>query len=71
MRHSASSAGKTASFEPYEFVLGEKKVRGSCAGGGNDWAEAINLLAYKRLDPRPLFSEVVPLEELEKAPSKN
>ncbi|MGO8692556.1 MAG: zinc-dependent alcohol dehydrogenase [Rectinemataceae bacterium] len=59
--------GKTASFEPYEFVLGEKKVRGSCAGIGNDWAEAINLLAYKRIDPRPLFSEVVPLEELEKA----
>lgn len=56
--------GKTASFEPFEFVLGEKKVRGSCAGIGNDWAEAINLLAYRRIDPRPLFSEVVPLEDL-------
>jgi L-iditol 2-dehydrogenase len=59
--------GRTASFEPYEFVLGEKKVRGSCAGIGNDWAEAINLLAYKRVDPRPLFSQVVPLEGLEEA----
>ncbi|MFZ4618339.1 MAG: zinc-dependent alcohol dehydrogenase [Rectinemataceae bacterium] len=59
--------GKTASFEPFEFVLGEKKVRGSCAGIGNDWAEAINLLAYGRIDPRPLFSEVVPLEDLEDA----
>jgi L-iditol 2-dehydrogenase len=57
--------GKTASFEPYEFVLGEKKVRGTCAGIGNDWAEVINLLAYKRIDPRPLFSQVIPLEELE------
>ena len=45
-------------------MLGEKKVRGSCAGIGNDWAEAINLLAYRRIDPRPLFSEVVPLEDL-------
>ncbi|TCL77019.1 threonine dehydrogenase-like Zn-dependent dehydrogenase [Hydrogenispora ethanolica] len=57
--------GRTAQFEPYEFVLGEKKVRGSCAGIGNDWAEVINLLSYKRIDPTPLFSEVVPLEELE------
>jgi len=24
--------GKTAAFEPYEFVLGEKKIRGTCAG---------------------------------------
>ena len=59
--------GKTASFEPYEFVLGEKKVRGSCAGFGNDWGEVINLLAYGRIDPSPLFSQVVPLEDLEDA----
>lgn len=59
--------GKTASFEPYEFVLGEKKVRGSCAGIGNDWAEVINLLRYKRIDPKPMFSQVVPLEDLEDA----
>jgi threonine dehydrogenase-like Zn-dependent dehydrogenase len=59
--------GKTASFEPYEFVLGEKKVRGSCAGIGNDWAEVINLLKYKRIDPTPMFSQVVPLEDLEDA----
>ncbi|MDF2876944.1 MAG: alcohol dehydrogenase [Clostridia bacterium] len=59
--------GKTAAFEPYEFVLGEKKVRGSCAGIGNDWGEVINLLRYKRMDPKPMFSQVVPLEELEDA----
>ncbi|OAM92529.1 L-iditol 2-dehydrogenase [Pelosinus fermentans] len=59
--------GKTASFEPYEFVLGEKKVRGSCAGIGNDWAEVINLLKYKRINPTPMFSQVVPLEDLEDA----
>jgi threonine dehydrogenase-like Zn-dependent dehydrogenase len=59
--------GKTASFEPFEFVLGEKKIRGTCAGIGNDWAEVINLLKYKRIDPKPMFSQVVPLEELEDA----
>lgn len=59
--------GRTASFEPFEFVLGEKKLRGSCAGIGVDWAHVINLLAYQRIDPKPLFSEVIPLEELEDA----
>lgn len=59
--------GKTAAVEPYEFVLGEKKVSGSCAGIGNDWGDVINLLAYNRIDPKPLFDMVVPLEELETA----
>jgi L-iditol 2-dehydrogenase len=59
--------GKTAAFEPFEFVLGEKKLRGSCAGIGVDWEHVIKLLAYKRIDPKPLFSEVIPLEELEAA----
>lgn len=59
--------GKTAQFEPYEFVLGEKKIRGSCAGIGNNWAEVINLLRYNRIDPKPLFSAVIPLEDLEDA----
>lgn len=59
--------GEKASLPPFEFVLGEKKVSGSCAGIGNDWGDVINLLKYNRVDPRPLFSMVVPLEELEKA----
>jgi threonine dehydrogenase-like Zn-dependent dehydrogenase len=60
-------SGDTAKLEPYEFVLGEKKVGGSCAGIGNDWGDAINLLRYKRIDPSPMYSMVVPLEELETA----
>ena len=56
-----------ASLSPFEFVLGEKKVSGSCAGIGNDWGIAINLLKYKRLDPSPLLSMIVPLSELEDA----
>jgi len=59
--------GATAALEPYEFVLGEKKVNGSCAGIGNDWGEVIRLLEYGRIDPKPLFSQVVPLEDLEDA----
>jgi threonine dehydrogenase-like Zn-dependent dehydrogenase len=50
---------------PFEFVLGEKKITGSCAGIGDDWPDAIALLANKRLDPKPLFSMKVPLEDLE------
>lgn len=57
----------TANLAPYEFVLGEKKVGGSCAGIGNDWGDVLNLLKHKRIDPRPMFSKVVPLESLEEA----
>ncbi len=52
---------------PFDLVLGEKDVAGSCAGVGNDWNDAIALLRYSRIDPSPLFSMVVPLEELEGA----
>lgn len=58
---------ETACFSPYEFVLGEKKVTGSCAGIGNDWGDVLTLLKYKRVDPSPMFSMIVPLEELEQA----
>ncbi|NLK87094.1 MAG: alcohol dehydrogenase catalytic domain-containing protein [Clostridiaceae bacterium] len=56
-----------ACFSPYEFVLGEKKVSGSCAGIGNDWGDVLTLLKYKRIDPSSMFSMIVPLEELEQA----
>jgi threonine dehydrogenase-like Zn-dependent dehydrogenase len=53
------------SIRPFEFVLGEKKITGSCAGIGDDWPDAITLLANKRIDPKPLFSMKVPLEDIE------
>ncbi|MDR1406207.1 MAG: alcohol dehydrogenase catalytic domain-containing protein [Prevotellaceae bacterium] len=56
-----------ARIPPVQFVLQEKKVSGSCAGIGNDWGDAIRLLQYRRIDPRPLISMIVPLEELETA----
>ncbi|MCL1929366.1 MAG: alcohol dehydrogenase catalytic domain-containing protein [Treponema sp.] len=55
------------SLPPFEFVLGEKKVAGSCAGIGNDWGDAITLLRYGRVKPLPLLSMAVPLEDLETA----
>lgn len=59
--------GKTAALEPYEFVLGEKKVSGSCAGIGNNWGEAIKLLQYGIIDPSSMYSLAVPLSELKDA----
>lgn len=59
--------GKTAKLEPYEFVLGEKKVSGSCAGIGNNWGDAITLLQYGIIDPSPMYSMAVPLSELKQA----
>ena len=55
------------SIKPYEIVLGERKITGSCAGFDNDWNDAIALLQYKRIVPDMLFSMTVPLEELEQA----
>lgn len=52
---------------PAKFVLQEKKISGSCAGIGHDWEVAIALLQYKRIDPHPLISMIVPLSELEMA----
>lgn len=56
-----------ASLPPMQFVLHEKKVSGSCAGVGYDWGDVIALLKYGRIDPTPLISMIVPLEELENA----
>ncbi len=56
-----------ASLPPVEFVLAEKKVSGSTAGIGYDWADAITLLKYNMIDPTPMISMIVPLEELEDA----
>lgn len=55
----------TVDVHPFDLVLGEKDLTGSCAGVGNDWNDAIALLQYGRIDPSPLFSMVVPVEELE------
>ena len=55
----------TMSVRPFEFVLGEKKVTGSCAGVGSDWPDAMTLISSGRIDPRPLFSMKIPLEDLE------
>jgi len=51
----------------FDLVLGEKNVAGSCAGVGNDWNDALALLQYGRIRPQPLFSMLVPLEEIQAA----
>ncbi len=57
----------TIKLRPFDLVLGEKTVVSSCAGVGPDWPDAIALLAHGHIKPRPLFSMIVPLEELEAA----
>ncbi len=55
------------SVSPYDLVLGEKNVAGSCAGVGVDWLDALALIQYGRIKPEAMFSMIVPLEELEDA----
>ena len=57
----------TITVKPFDLVLGEMTVVGSCAGVGPDWPDAIELLAHRHIDPKPMFSMIVPLEELESA----
>jgi threonine dehydrogenase-like Zn-dependent dehydrogenase len=57
----------TIKMKPFDFVLGEKKITGSCAGVGPDWTDAMTLIVNGRIKPEPLFSMIVPLEELESA----
>jgi D-arabinose 1-dehydrogenase-like Zn-dependent alcohol dehydrogenase len=52
---------------PFDIVLGEKAIVGSCAGVGQDWDDAIALLQYGRIQPQILFSKVVPVRGLEPA----
>jgi threonine dehydrogenase-like Zn-dependent dehydrogenase len=52
---------------PFDLVLGEKKVTASCAGVGNDWIDAMTLLAHGRIKAERMFSMIVPLEELKDA----
>ena len=53
--------------KPASFVLSEKKITSSCAGYGTDWTDAITLLAHKRINPEPLFSKIMPLEQIDRA----
>ncbi len=57
----------TISVNPFDLVLGEKTVVGSCAGVGTDWTDAIALLAAGHIKPESMFSMIVPVEELESA----
>ncbi|MHC1784210.1 MAG: zinc-binding dehydrogenase [Anaerolineaceae bacterium] len=56
---------ETIQVRPFEYVLGEKKVTGSCAGVGSDWTDAMTLISQRRINPEPLFSMKVPLEDLD------
>jgi threonine dehydrogenase-like Zn-dependent dehydrogenase len=57
----------TIKVKPYDLVLGEMTVVGSCAGVGQDWPDAIALLANGHIKPESMYSMIVPLEELESA----
>jgi L-iditol 2-dehydrogenase len=57
----------TIQVRPFDLVLGEKSIVGSCAGVGQDWNDAIALLQYGRIKPEVLFSKIVPVKGLEAA----
>jgi threonine dehydrogenase-like Zn-dependent dehydrogenase len=57
----------TIKVRPFDLVLGEKTIVGSCAGVGTDWTDAMALLAHGHIKPQPMFSMIVPVEELEAA----
>ena len=44
--------GRHHQVRPFDLVLGEKNVVGSCAGVGPDWPDAIALLAHGHIKPQ-------------------
>jgi threonine dehydrogenase-like Zn-dependent dehydrogenase len=57
----------TIKVRPFDLVLGEKTVVGSCAGVGTDWTDAMALISNGHVKPERLFSMIVPVEELQSA----
>ncbi len=57
----------TIRVKPFDLVLGEMTVVGSCAGVGPDWPDAMALIANGHIKPESMYSMIVPLEELENA----
>ncbi len=49
--------------DPNLFLLGEKRVVGSFAYTDEDFAEVVDLIGSGELDPRPLISSILPLED--------
>jgi 2-desacetyl-2-hydroxyethyl bacteriochlorophyllide A dehydrogenase len=58
-------ASSTAQFKPFEVVLSEKSLTGSCAGMGNDVYEAIKLVQYNRFSLQPFTHVKIPLENIQ------
>jgi 2-desacetyl-2-hydroxyethyl bacteriochlorophyllide A dehydrogenase len=51
----------------HHLVRQMKTVKGSYGGASLDWGRVLNLMASRRLDLRPLISEVIPLERAQDA----
>ena len=50
----------TIKVKPFDLVLGEMTVVGSCAGVGPDWPDAMALIANGHIKPESMFSMIVP-----------
>lgn len=62
-----SPPDSTMELNPYNFIVDEQHLSGSKAGVGEDYLDAMQILAYSRIPVKKLFSLAVPLEEYESA----
>jgi 2-desacetyl-2-hydroxyethyl bacteriochlorophyllide A dehydrogenase len=62
MAFGITEAKSIARFHPFEMVLNEISITGSCAGMGNDFFEAIRLVQYNRFSLEPFTQVKIPLE---------
>jgi 2-desacetyl-2-hydroxyethyl bacteriochlorophyllide A dehydrogenase len=60
-------ANRTAQFKPFQVVLNEMSITGSCAGMGDDFSEAIRLVQYNRFVLEPFTTVKIPLGNIEAA----
>jgi L-iditol 2-dehydrogenase len=50
----------------HQLVRQMKSIKGSYGGAPLDWDRVLSLVASKKLNLRPLISQILPLEEAEK-----
>ncbi|HET6318067.1 MAG TPA: alcohol dehydrogenase catalytic domain-containing protein [Chloroflexota bacterium] len=61
---SGLALGSTPSaFDTHSFVAKGQRMFGSCAYGNREFAQALELIASRRIDVEPLISERVPLDD--------
>lgn len=60
-----ADARDNAKFNPFQMVLNENSMFGSCSSSGNDFSEAITMIQYNRFLLESFTSTIIPLDKID------